>query len=77
MLLEYMENRPLPAERRKAQFKDWRAMDKVLSLTRLERRSGWKQLIDFLDEQFGDEQSAAAKMSTTIRSPKTPSSVDS
>jgi hypothetical protein len=38
-------------------------MNKVFGLTKPERWNGCKQLMDFSGELFGEERSAAAKMS--------------
>ena len=69
VLLECMEGRPQHAAKRTVEHvKDQRASNRVFGLTKPERWSGCKQLIDFLDDLFNEARSTSAKISKPVSS---------
>ncbi|KAF2194731.1 hypothetical protein K469DRAFT_706215 [Zopfia rhizophila CBS 207.26] len=68
VVLDCMEGRSQPDSNRNIQFiKNQRAANKVFGLSKPERWSGCKQLVDFLDDLFNDKRSAPSKLSKPHR----------
>ena len=68
VLLECMEGRPQIAEKRTVEFiKTQRALNKVFGLSKPERWSDCKQLVDFLDDLFSENRSAWSQLSKPVR----------
>jgi hypothetical protein len=69
ILLDCMEGRPIPAERRHCNLvRQRRKENKVFGLRNAERWSGSKQLIDFLDDIFGEDRPIQTKFNKPVSS---------